>query len=725
MPARLRTVVALVALVVAVGGVSFRVWDQLVDPADPRVERFALGDFRDAVYYATVAFFAGDNPYDQATYVPKYPVGERCSLYSPLSFVMHAPLALLSFLDAALIFYLLSLALTVGLGVLCLHCAGVEPTLARVAGLGAFLIASRPGLMNLFNGQVTVEAVLATYVALWYGRERPWLAATALAAATFKGTYGVPLAALMFLRGDRRTVALAVLLGTLVTVPAAARLAYAVGGVTPLVHTLRADYDSRSIIENKRAERAPFRIDAVALAARVMGRSPTTAETVLLSCAVFGMAIVALGALRRREVNDDDGLDDRDRRLHATSLAALAVVGGLYHQAYDALALTLPLVVVWWRPDLCPWRQHPRWRWAVLVLVLVPFVNFFSADALVARLGLGEVGQLIASSVSAAAILAALAIYAVLAFRWPPLDSEAAAAMNGPRMRSVVGMMLVLLCAVGSASAAEESETTLSFLRDGAVVKTVDRAGLERACHAVTVTIDDAYYGRQKHYRACPLAAVLALGFGKVDAASTDGTELFFRARDGYVKPAPVARVLEPGGYLAFADADRMHGDDAGWEPIDRKQVDPGPYYVVWEKPGQRDAQGYPWPYQLVAIELASYAKRYPHTAPAGLPADAPAWAGFTIFRSECIACHAVNGEGGTIGPDLNVPQSIVEYRPVEQVKAYVRNPQRVRYTSMPPHEYLSDADLEALIAYFRAMRDRKHDPNASTARTAGAAAAE
>jgi mono/diheme cytochrome c family protein len=190
----------------------------------------------------------------------------------------------------------------------------------------------------------------------------------------------------------------------------------------------------------------------------------------------------------------------------------------------------------------------------------------------------------------------------------------------------------------------------------------------------------------------------------------TEDADVFFRARDGYVKPASLARVREVGGYLAFADADRMKDDNPGWEPIDRRQVDPGPYYVVWENPAQRDPHRYPWPYQLVAIELASYARRYPHTVPAGLPAAAPAWAGFTIFRSECIACHAINGEGGTIGPELNVPQSIVEYRPAEQLKAFIRNPQRFRYTSMPAHEHLTSADLDAVLAYFQAMRDRKHD---------------
>ncbi len=285
------------------------------------------------------------------------------------------------------------------------------------------------------------------------------------------------------------------------------------------------------------------------------------------------------------------------------------------------------------------------------------------------------------------------------------------------RSFAVVATWVLLTVAFPSAGrAATADDTALVFERDGVVVKTVDRAALERGCEPTTIALDDPYYGRRKRYRACPLANVLRLGFGDLDAAAAAGADVFFHARDGYVKPASIDRVREPGGYLAFADADRMHGDDPGWEPIDRRQVDPGPYYVVWENPKEHDALRYPWPYQLAAIEIASYAERYPHTAPAGLPADAPAWAGFAIFRRDCVACHAMNGEGGTIGPELNVPRSIVEYRPTDQLKAFIRDPQSFRYTSMPPHEYLTGADLDALIAYFTAMRDRKHDPKAAAA---------
>jgi len=132
---------------------------------------------------------------------------------------------------------------------------------------------------------------------------------------------------------------------------------------------------------------------------------------------------------------------------------------------------------------------------------------------------------------------------------------------------------------------------------------------------------------------------------------------------------------------------------------------------VVWSNPGQREEQGYPWPYQLDTIEVTDLATTYPHIVPRSAAKGSPAWEGFAIFRSDCIACHAVNGEGGKVGPDLNVPQSIVEYRPVAQVKAYIRNPGTFRYTTMPAHEYLSAAQLDALIAYFETMKTLKHDP--------------
>lgn len=268
----------------------------------------------------------------------------------------------------------------------------------------------------------------------------------------------------------------------------------------------------------------------------------------------------------------------------------------------------------------------------------------------------------------------------------------------------------LLLLAAWAAAAVAAEPPSLRFLRPGAAPVTLTVDELARRCGARTVQLDDPYYGKRKSYRACPLAAVLALGFG-APISDFAGQTVFFRARDGYAKPAPASLLAEPGGFVAFADADHAHGDDPGWQPIERKQVDPGPLYVVWTGAAQQSVRGYPWPYQLTEIEITPIETLYPHIAPTGLPPDSPAGAGYAIFTTQCIACHAINREGGTVGPDLNVPRSIVEYRPAEQIKAFIRDPASFRYSNMPPHPGLSDADLDALLAYFTAMKDRKYDP--------------
>jgi cytochrome c2 len=246
---------------------------------------------------------------------------------------------------------------------------------------------------------------------------------------------------------------------------------------------------------------------------------------------------------------------------------------------------------------------------------------------------------------------------------------------------------------------------TLEFLRDGAVVARLDDATIAGRCGIRTVDVDDPYYGVRKQYRACPLTVVLEAGFGAPVATLTG--DLVFRATDGYAKPSTPARVAEDGGFLALRDLEQT----SGFAPMGTRALDPGPFYVVWTKPEQRDTHRYPWPYQLASVELTDVARRFPHLVPTGVGEGSPAWRGYVVFRTECVACHSMNGEGGAVGPDLNVPRSIVEYRPVEQLKAYIRNPTSFRYGNMPSHEHLTAGDLDALVAYFRAMATRKHDP--------------
>jgi mono/diheme cytochrome c family protein len=254
---------------------------------------------------------------------------------------------------------------------------------------------------------------------------------------------------------------------------------------------------------------------------------------------------------------------------------------------------------------------------------------------------------------------------------------------------------------------APAAEASLRFSRVGAPAQELSSGALAAACEDVVVAVDDPYYEKPKRFRAWPLGCVLERGFG-APAASLAGEEVLLRALDGYTRATDGAVLAEPGGYLAFADADRK---DGGFDPIDYRQADPAPFYVIWKGPGEKDVVRYPWPYQLAEIELVRVEDRFPHAVPKDASEGSPARRGFELFRRSCLQCHAINGDGGRVGPELNVPQSIVAYRPEAQLRAFIRDPQQFRYTQMPANPQLSDADLDALLAYFRHMSAHPYDP--------------
>ena len=270
-----------------------------------------------------------------------------------------------------------------------------------------------------------------------------------------------------------------------------------------------------------------------------------------------------------------------------------------------------------------------------------------------------------------------------------------------------LGLAGVTIALVATVSSAEPEGAALVFSRGGQETP-VAKAVLRARCGTHPVEVDDPYYGRPKRFVACPLARVLEIGFG--DARAVAGQDVLLRAVDGYTRSVAGEQLLIEGAFLAFDDADRAAG---GFDRIDRRQVDPAPFYLVWQGEGRNDTAAWPWPYQLRTIEVAPFETNFPHTIPVGAAPDSPERRGFALFRRECFSCHAINGEGGKVGPDLNVPQSIVAYRPAAQIRAFIRNPRTFRYTTMPSHAHLGEADLDDLMAYFTRMSTLQHDPGA------------
>ncbi len=271
---------------------------------------------------------------------------------------------------------------------------------------------------------------------------------------------------------------------------------------------------------------------------------------------------------------------------------------------------------------------------------------------------------------------------------------------------------LVLL----AGSSPKDVQSSLSFLDAAGVERSFSLDVMRRACEEREVVVDDPYHRKSMGYVALPLGCVLDLGF----AASGGGEGqrdrgLLLRAFDGYTRSVSGRDLLEEGAFLAFGESARMGRGPglARFTRIDRRQVDPSPFYLVWTGVEQGDPHDHAWPYQLAHIDVAPFEQAFPRTVPSGLAKSHSGWAGYALFQRACASCHSINGEGGKVGPDLNVPRSIVEYRPIQEIRAYIRDPEATRYTSMPAHPDLSEADLDALIAYFSVMSERKDDPRA------------
>jgi mono/diheme cytochrome c family protein len=259
--------------------------------------------------------------------------------------------------------------------------------------------------------------------------------------------------------------------------------------------------------------------------------------------------------------------------------------------------------------------------------------------------------------------------------------------------------LLALLVFFPFVSHAAESDTLT--LAVGGKESSYSLADLRKQLKPVTVTLEDPVYGKKKSFDGFPLNDVLALGGLKPGDA---GDEIVFTAKDGYAPNTSFAMLKAHPAVLVFQE----HGTQKQFGHVKqgKAMISPAPYYVVWTE-GKSLENDVPWPYQLVKIEVVSFAERYAKIFPKGAPGNVQR--GFATFKNQCLRCHSLNLEGGDIGPELNVPKNITEYWEKKTLRAFIQDVGSFRARDkMPSFKHLKDDELDGVLEYLTYMKDHK-----------------
>jgi cytochrome c2 len=162
-----------------------------------------------------------------------------------------------------------------------------------------------------------------------------------------------------------------------------------------------------------------------------------------------------------------------------------------------------------------------------------------------------------------------------------------------------------------------------------------------------------------------------------------------FICTDGYNPRINLNLILENKGYIV----NKIINEGKEEALIPKHQ----PYYLVWEN--IQDVNILPWPYALANMRLINLADEKEFLLPVE---DAVAANGLQVYKKYCMKCHAINGIGGIMGPELNYPRNIIQYFQQDSLYAYVKDPQAFRHNNrMAPVKNITKADMEAIIHYF------------------------
>ena len=249
------------------------------------------------------------------------------------------------------------------------------------------------------------------------------------------------------------------------------------------------------------------------------------------------------------------------------------------------------------------------------------------------------------------------------------------------RFSFAFGMVLLALFFENNPLKAEQMPAgELVFELHGTVVGKQTLLTLQKAVLPRTLSVFDFEANAKVVYQGLPLIELLQHIYGDRWRGRDD---IQFTCSDGYQPAVPVQDALKYAPLLAFrfdkpGSFVLLKNSSRGGS----KTLDLGPFYLIWDNLRFKEllARGPMfWPYQIEKINLTDFSEHYRKSAP---PRSAPTTvrSGFALFRSHCLSCHTMNGEGGQVAQiELNQPASVTQYFKRSWLIRWITNPSRVR----------------------------------------------
>lgn len=225
-----------------------------------------------------------------------------------------------------------------------------------------------------------------------------------------------------------------------------------------------------------------------------------------------------------------------------------------------------------------------------------------------------------------------------------------------------------------------------------------------------TLTVHEPLSGTERTFYGRAVVPLLDAALGERWRQSA---VVIFHCADGYAARVEVAKLLKYRPVLA----ERALEDPFTAKSSDGKLIRLDPYYLVWDNlrhPELRASGAKGWPYRVRELEVAS-AEAHLEALALGPEASPAARRGKQAFVKHCVACHAISGAGGKVGPDLNAPVSVVDLFRPKWLRTWLLDPQSIRPGTAMPGIPSGAKDRPAiaddLIAYLRARRAASSEP--------------